>query len=295
MGGESSTTTLIIERLAATQHGSVARRQLIAAGVSRRAIERRVAAGYLWPRHRGVYRVGHRAPSADADYMAAVLAGGEGAVLCGLAAAFLLRLVKGRPPPPEVLTPKQRSIDGVATRSCRTIHRVQTTRVRAIPVITVPEAIVAVAGRLSRDGLARACHEAGVLHGTTPGMVDAVLRRYPSVKGAAHLRAVMHGDVHVVLSKLERRFLELLREAGLPLPETNRRAGSHRVDCRWRAQCLTVELDGYRFHNSRYSWEQDRRREREARARGDEFRRYSYQDVFEEPGFMLTELSAMLA
>jgi hypothetical protein len=57
---------------------------------------------------------------------------------------------------------------------------------------------------------------------------------------------------------------------------------------------LTVDLDGYRFHNSRHSWEQDRRREREARARGDEFRRYSYGDVTEDPTFMLAELHLLL-
>jgi hypothetical protein len=55
-----------------------------------------------------------------------------------------------------------------------------------------------------------------------------------------------------------------------------------------------VELDGYRFHNSRHSWEQDRHREREARARGDDFRRYSYRDVLEEPAFMLAELGGRL-
>jgi hypothetical protein len=64
------------------------------------------------------------------------------------------------------------------------------------------------------------------------------------------------------------------------------------VDCRWPGQGLTVELDGYRFHNSRYSWEQDRRRERESRAHGDDFRRYSYGDVFEHPALMLRELHA---
>jgi hypothetical protein len=56
-----------------------------------------------------------------------------------------------------------------------------------------------------------------------------------------------------------------------------------------------VELDGYRFHNSRYSWEQDRQREREARARGDEFRRYSYEDVTVDPTPMLAELRSLLA
>ena len=93
---------------------------------------------------------------------------------------------------------------------------------------------------------------------------------------------------------LERRFLARLEAADLPLPQTNRPAGGRRVDARWPAHRLTVEVDGYRYHRSRHAWEQDRRREREARARGDEFRRYSYGDVLEEPRFMLAELRALL-
>ena len=38
-----------------------------------------------------------------------------------------------------------------------------------------------------------------------------------------------------------------------------------------------------------------RRREREARARGDEFRRFTYADVVENPAYMLTELTALLS
>lgn len=97
----------------------------------------------------------------------------------------------------------------------------------------------------------------------------------PNVRGARKLRRVLHGDVKVTLSRLERAFLALLRRNDLPLPETNRRVGERRVDCHWPARRLTVELDSYRFHASRHAWEQDRRREREARARGDEFRRYT--------------------
>ena len=66
------------------------------------------------------------------------------------------------------------------------------------------------------------------------------------------------------------------------------------MDCRWPEQRLTVELDSYRYHQSRHAWEQDRRREREARARGDEFRRYTYGDVFERSRSMLTELRDLL-
>jgi very-short-patch-repair endonuclease len=105
----------------------------------------------------------------------------------------------------------------------------------------------------------------------------------------------MNGEVRVTLSSLEKRFLERLRDCGLPLPQTNRAAGGRRVDCRWPDRHLTVELDGYRFHRSRHAWERDRRREREARARGDEFRRYTYGDVVEAPELMLAELQVLLA
>ena len=86
MGGQDR-TTLVIERFASVQHGNAARSQLLEAGVTPRAIERRVDRGHLWIRYRGVYRVGHRAPSVLSDYMAAVLASGDGALLYGLAAA----------------------------------------------------------------------------------------------------------------------------------------------------------------------------------------------------------------
>jgi hypothetical protein len=124
--------------------------------------------------------------------------------------------------------------------------------------------------------------------------VAKVLQGLPNAPGRGKLERVLHGEVKVTLSRLEERFLTLLRKDGLHLPETNRPAGARRVDCRWPERQLTVELDSYRFHNSRHSWEQDRRREREARARGDEFRRYTSGDVFEEPALMLAELRALL-
>ena len=99
----------------------------------------------------------------------------------------------------------------------------------------------------------------------------------------------------VSLSKLEKGFHDALAADHLPPPETNQGAGSKRVDCRWPKQRLTVELDSYRYHGSRHAWEQDRWREREAHARGDDFRRYTYGDVLERPELMLAELKALIA
>jgi very-short-patch-repair endonuclease len=152
---------------------------------------------------------------------------------------------------------------------------------------------VDLAAGLPLDALARACHEAGVNYDTTPRQVGAVPARHPRTEGAGRLRTVLTGEVRVTLSKLERTFLQRLEAAGLPLPQTNRPAG--RVDCRWPEHRLTVELDGYRYHHSRHAWETDRRHEREARARGDEFRRYTYRDVEEWPAWMLSELRELLS
>jgi hypothetical protein len=223
--------------------------------------------------------------------MAAVKACGEGAVLSGRAATHLLGLLKGPPPPPEVTAPRRREVTGVRTRRSRTI---EATTWHGIPVTTVPRTLVEVAGDLSEDDLGWACHQAGVRFRTTPRQVAAVLAGRPHSRGAARLRRILSGDSRVILSKLEKRFLKLLREACLPSPRTNRPAGAHYVDCRWPEHGLTVELDSYRFHSSRHAWEQDRRREREAYARGDDFRRYVWGDVFEEPGQMLAELRALL-
>jgi hypothetical protein len=267
---------------------------LLRAGVTAAEIEQRLQTGALIREHRGVYRVGHRAPSVEARYMAAVRACGEEALLSGRAAGYAFGALTGPAPPPEVTAPTERRVKGIKTRRSRRMDPRDATRFRGIPVTTLPCTLVDLAAVLDLDDLARACHEAGVRHGTTPAQVEAVLARRPNSPGGAKLRAVLRGDAPVTLSRLEKGFLSLLREAGLRRPETNRPAGGRQVDCRWPAHRVTVELDSYRYHHSRHAWEQDRRREREARARGDEFRRYTWCDVFEQPELMLAELRVLL-
>jgi len=83
-----------VARTATSQHGIVTARQLAAAGLGRMAISERVKKGQLHRLHRGVYAVGHRAPSWHGRWMAAVLACGEGAVLSHHSAAALWELLK---------------------------------------------------------------------------------------------------------------------------------------------------------------------------------------------------------
>jgi very-short-patch-repair endonuclease len=281
--------------IAGRAHGVVTRAELRKAGVTRNEVEHRLEIGSLIAVFRGVYRVGHRAPSLEAQYAAAVKACGEGAVLSGLAAAWAWTLVRGAPPLPEVSTPTERRIRGIRTQRSRRLDPREITAWRRIPITTIPRTLVDLPSLLSFDDLARAIHEADVRHGTRPEHIESVLARYPNARGATTLRAIVAGDSPTLLSKLERHFRTVLTANRLPLPETNRRLGAHYVDCRWPEHRLTVELDSYRFHRTRRSWEQDRERERAARARGDEFRRYTWRDVVEEPAPTVQELSRLLA
>ena len=106
-----------LARIAGASYGVVTRTQLVRAGISAEEIKQRVRRGMLIREHWGVYRVGHRAPSVLAGYLAAVRACGEDALLSGRAAAHLVGLLKGAAPPPEVTAPTKRRVRGV--RTCR--------------------------------------------------------------------------------------------------------------------------------------------------------------------------------
>src|SRR3954451_7863524 len=234
MSAKVNTVEAVIGRLATSQHGVVTRAQLLNAGLTRHQIEHRLLLGAPLCVHRGVYRVGHRAPSVEAHYLAAVFACGDDARLSGRAAAHLLGLLKGPVPPPEVTAPLKRRLPGVHVRRGR-IDPIDRATHRGIPVTAVPRTLIDLAADLSLDALARACHEAGVRYRLTPAhLADALARRPRNTPGAPNLRRIVHGDARVTLSPLERRFLELLAEHGLPLPRTNRPAGAYYVDCRWR-------------------------------------------------------------
>src|SRR5215208_815763 len=158
------------------------------AGLSEDEIRHRIKKGLLIPEFRAVYRVGHRAPSFRSLYMAAVKACGERAVLWGLAAAYLLGIFKGPTPPPYVMAPTERRVDGLKPKRARKLDRRDVTRVGPIPCTTVPRTVVDLAAVLDDDALARLFHEANVKYGTTPQQIEAVLKRVGNGKGAAVLR-----------------------------------------------------------------------------------------------------------
>jgi Transcriptional regulator, AbiEi antitoxin len=62
--GKVSNADRILAALGTRAKGVVTREELLAAGLTKGEIEQRQRTGALIPEYRGVYRVGHRAPSA---------------------------------------------------------------------------------------------------------------------------------------------------------------------------------------------------------------------------------------
>lgn len=278
-----------VARVAARQHGRISHAQLLDVGVDRDRIKRWRADGRLRRVYRGVYAVGHAAPSPHGDLMAAVLAGGGGAVVSHGSAAHALGLVRFRPRLPEI------SVPGPGGRRQRrvVVHRGQvlkpgdTTKLERIPMTSVPRVLLDLAPALTPSELCRAAHEGWIRHGTTPAGVKACIARNPTKKGAPKLLRAIGSDV--TLSDLEDGFLELLAQHDLPRPRTNIDRGGDKVDCHWAHLGLTIELLSFRFHGTRRAFEDDVARRRRSRHLA-----YTWGDVFERGAQTAVELALLL-
>jgi len=275
--------------IAAGQHGRITRQQLLAAGVDGRRVKRWLGDGRLRRVHKGVYAVGHRAPSVLADYMAAALACGDGAAESFFACSHLLHLLPGGPPPPEVTVPTTagRSRPGIIIHRVRVLPAEDVSTLHGIPITTAPRTLLDLAPQITPEHLGRACHQAWVRHGTRPRDIEACIARNPHKKGIDKLRRALSADV--TLSKLESGFVALLGTHGLPLPRTNIDHHGDKVDCHWPDRDLTIELLSYTFHASRHAFEQD-----VARRRRSNHLAYTYGDVFERPAQTIADLRLRL-
>ena len=260
----------IIAELAARQHGVVARAQLLAAGVARRAIDGRIARGLLHPLHRGVFAVGHRRVSRDGWWMAAVLAGGERAVLSHRSAAAVWRM-RDTARRPEVTVARHRGNrpgvqyhEAVLPPDEITVHH-------GIPVTTPARTLLDLATVVSLQHLEHAFQEAEIRRLTSPTSLDALLERYPGRRGTQAITRVLD-DHHkngqaVPTSVLERRLLALIDAHNLPRPVINRLSDHGELDAKWHDQRLIVECDGFATHGTREAFERDRAKDRALRSR----------------------------
>ncbi len=262
---------LTIARLAATQHGVAARKQLLTAGLPRRAIEHRLAAGRLVRVHPGVYRLAGAAPSPHQVLMAAALAAGKGAVVSHRGAAFLHGF-PGAEPCAELSVEAARApkVRGVAVHRVTRLGRPDAGSVDGIPCTRPARTLVDLAGVLPPatlevaldDALSRRLVSCAYLW----RRIEALGRQGRAGAGALNdLLADRTSDRPRSQSTFERRLLGLLRAARLPLPCTQyevRLPGGRRafLDVAYPEVLFAIEADSYRHHSSRTDWGQDRTR-----------------------------------
>jgi very-short-patch-repair endonuclease len=286
-----------LAELAAAQHGVVSHRQLLGLGYAKAAIVRGRDAGRLHPVHRGVYAVGHRRLSRHGHCLAAVLACGRSALLSHESAGWLWGLLPRFPPLPEVTTTARGHRRGAISIHHSIILEDDDIAVReGVPVTSVPRTLLDLFSRRRYRSGEQALERSERLGLLDLGTVDSLLARcgrHPGRKGLG-VAIRLYRDPAFTRSWLERRFLDLILNAGLPRPATNACVEGFELDMYWERERFAVELDGYEYHRDRASFESDRRRQEELKLAGIEMVRFTARRVASEPGDVARRLSCLL-
>jgi very-short-patch-repair endonuclease len=283
--------------LARRQHGVVARSQLLHLGFSKDAIAERIDRGRLHRLWRGVYVVGRPEVTKHGRWMAAVLACGPRAVLSHKDAGELWGIgpeQRGAVDVSIASSTHRRRPDIVIHRRPGLSERDVTTR-RGIPVTTRVCTLIDLASCLSSRRLEAAINEADKLGLADPESLRRALDKLDHRRpGVAALRTILdRRTFRLTDSELERRFLAIVRQAALPLPQTGRYVEGFKVDFLWPDLGLVVETDGLRYHRTPAQQASDRERDQAHTARGYTPLRFTHSQVRFEPERVLATLSAV--
>jgi very-short-patch-repair endonuclease len=202
--------------------------------------------------------------------MAAVLGCGPRAVLSHGSAAALFGIGSELPNWIEVSVPfvSPRERPGVRVRRRPKLRASDVTIHNGIPV-TVPVLTVIDIARNPGVNLERAVNEADRLDLVDPESLAAALDDFPSQPGVGRLRALLDKlTFRMTDSELERRFLPLIADVGLPLPLTRQYVNGFKTDFFWPELRLVVETDGLRYHRTPAQQARDRVRDQAHLAAG---------------------------
>jgi Protein of unknown function (DUF559) len=300
-GVDDSVITQITIR-AAGQYGLVTRRQLDALAVTRHQRQGLVARGWLHLMAPGVYGVAGAPPSIERKLMLGLLSLGSTAVVSHEAAARLHGFDRCVDDAVEFSVPR-------GSRHARGPFRVHSTReLAAIDQVTIDGFRCTSATRTIID-LARAhipeirleaAIDSAVRSGATAPVVLA--RRLGELRGPGRWGArrldelLLDSGGHTIL---ERRFLALMRTAGLPRPtpqvvhRRDRRTFA-RVDFLFEEHGIVVEVSGRKGHASDAERARDAQRRNELQDIGRRVFEYTYRQVTREPAYVIRTMRARL-
>ncbi len=243
-----------LTRIAATQFNRVSRGQLHELGYSEATIERRLAQGRLVIAERGVLAMPPLLEHDDWGRWSGATLTALGSRLSHVSAAaawgfwtpsrafeIVTRPGSGGP----------RRHGGVLVFRSSTVHADATT-LRGIPIMSVDRTLLDLAAHISTRALARAVRETIRMKLTTAGDIAEILGQHLGRRGSRRLADVLARCAGLPLERArsgaEVHALEILRDAGRPLPRLNAVVAGEEADLSWPAARLIVEIDGGPFH-----------------------------------------------
>lgn len=292
-----------VMQLAAVQHGVFSLDQARASGMSIDQAKRRVRAG-RWRRvHPAVYAIEGSTDSLAQRRKAAALWFGPGCVFSHRTAASLWGLAHFEEDDGPVTIASTRHLDAPAgvrlfrldallPRELGTVNGQRVTSVeRTLLDLSATESASAVEAALD-DALRRKL--------TTVDKLTHFIERTGGTRGIRLLRQLTarRGGEGVTESELEARVLDVLRDAGMPMPELQKKVQvkgkRYRLDFRFPGTPVVLEADGYAWHSTAHAFEADRRRINALTARGFRVLQWTWEAMNERPDHLLDELEVLL-
>jgi hypothetical protein len=285
--------------IAASTHFVVSTGELYGRGVTRDQIRHLVTIGFLHRLHRGVYAVGRRAVPFAGRCRAAWLACGPGSAVSHVSAAvdwgirpsggrLHVSAPRGRGQHPDLHVHRPRSLppEDIVDRD-------------GYAVTSVARTVLDMSPGQSVDTVGRWIHEAGVQRVLDVREVWALLARLPRHRGARVVEAALTYEVAPTRSGLEEHFLGIVRRAGLPPPQVNDHVWSgvalEEVDFHFPELGLIIEVDGARYHASRWRRRRDAQKDARFRALGKVVRRFHELEITLRPGDVAAETLRLAA
>lgn len=287
------------------QLGLVTRPQLRELGLSDRMVHQRLSSGALVRVHPAVFRLAGSPVGWRQRLLAAVLAGGTGAVASHRAAAVLHRLDGFATAPVELTSGRDRNRfpgDVVVHRPIRFMD-VDREAVGAIPCASVALTLINL-GAVCRpervqDALDGALRDGRVGERFLRWRLDQLAARGRPGIGVMR-RLLDEKEGRRPHSMLERRFLRAWDASGLPRPilqyEFYDARGSliARVDFYWPHRRLVLEVDGHAFHATRKQRASDSARTLRLAAIGLQVVTLTYEQVVHTPEWAVSQVAAAL-
>ena len=283
--------------IARAQQGVVSLGQLRRLGYAEGTIKEMLKTGRLHPHSRGVYGVGHGVIQRHGQCLSAVISCEGGALLSHRSAAWLWGLTKRFAVPVEVTAASpRRNRKEIRVHSAEVLMDSDRTSFDGVPVTAVPRTLLDFAA-IDPFFLDHALDNAYRLDLLDLIAVDDLISRSRGFRGVARLRAALEAyrTPAFFRSGVERHFLRLVADHGLPRPSMNLFVEGCELDAYWSTERFAVELDTYDYHGSPKAFEEDRIRQENLKLAGIELTRITGTRLNREPGRVMQRLTRLLS